>query len=109
MRHAWMVSLSALLVSLSAHAAQPVPDPRLEQSYNTFVVPNIQRSVEFERTLPQPARRARPAVNEQNMKQMGDGLYVERSLLPRGGADDEPGVIRVFPGSSTGASTPRRP
>src|SRR5579859_156314 len=109
MRYALAVSLSSVLMSLSAHAAQPVPDPRLEQSYNTLVVPNIQRSVEFERTLPQPIQRARPAVNEQDMKRMADGLYVERSLLPRGGADDEPGVIRVFPGSSTGASAPRRP
>jgi hypothetical protein len=107
MRCALLVSLSIATMSLSAHAAPPVPDPRLEQSYNMFVVPNIQRSVEFERTLPQPVQRPRPAVNEQNMKQMADGLFVERSLLPRGGTEDEPGVIRVYPNSSTGASRPK--
>jgi hypothetical protein len=45
MRCALLVSLSIATMSLSAHAAPPVPDPRLEQSYNVFVVPNIQRSV----------------------------------------------------------------
>jgi hypothetical protein len=52
-------------------------------------------------------QRQRPAVNEQDMKQVADGLFVERSLLPRGGAQDEPGVIRVYPSSSQGASAPR--
>jgi hypothetical protein len=104
MRYVLLVSL----VSLSAYAAPPVPDPRLEQSFNTQVVPNINRSVEFDRTLPQPAQRQRPAVHEQDVKQVADGLFIERSLLPRGGAQDEPGVIRVYPNSSSGASAPSR-
>ena len=108
MRYALMVSLSFATMSLSAYAAAPVPDPRLEQTFNTQVVPSINRSVEFDRTLPQAPQRVRPAVHEQNMKEVADGLFVERGLLPRGGAADEPGVIRVFPGSSSGSSAPKR-
>ena len=93
-----LVLLVAVAVSLPALAAPPVPDPRIEQVFNTFVVADIQRSVSFERTLPPPPARPRPVVNEQDMKRLGDGLYVERSLLPRGGREaGEPGVIRVFP------------
>jgi hypothetical protein len=89
---------AAVAVSLPALAAPPVPDPRMEQAFNTFAVADIQRSVSFERTLPPPLERPRPVVNEQDMKRLGDGLYVERSLLPRGGREaEEPGVIRVFP------------
>ncbi len=95
------------LVSLSAYAAPPVPDPRVEQVYNTQVVPNINRSVDFERTIPVPVERPKPPVNEQNVKQVAEGVYVDRNLLPRGGSQDEPGVIRVFPSSSSGASAPR--
>jgi hypothetical protein len=104
---AGLLSLSAGLVSFSAHGAPPVPDPRIEQVYNTQVVPNIQRSVELERTLPQPLLRDKPAVHEQDVKEVAQGVYVERGLLPRGGERDEPGVIRVFPSSSQGASAPR--
>jgi hypothetical protein len=103
MRPAFAISL---LVSLSAYAAPPVPDPRLEQSYNLQVVPNIQRSLEFDRTIPQPAARAKPQVPEQDVKQVAEGVFVERALLPPSGAD-EPGVIRVYPGASTGASAPK--
>ena len=88
---------AAVAVSLPSLAAPPVPDPRIEQALNSFVVADIQRSVDFARTLPQPLARPQPAVNEPDMKRLGDGLYVERSLLPHGGRDEEPGVIRVFP------------
>ena len=88
---------AAVAVSLPALGAPPVPDPRIEQVFNTFVVADVQRPVDFQRTLPQPPARARPVVNEPGMKRLGDGLYVERSLLPHGGRDEEPGVIRVFP------------
>jgi hypothetical protein len=106
MRCALLVSLSIATMSLSAHAAPPVPDPRLEQTYNTQVVPNIQRSVEFDRTIPQPAARQKPQVQDHDAKQVADGVFVERSLLPPSRAD-EPGVIRVYPNSSTGASRPK--
>ena len=103
MRYVILVSL----VSLSAHAAPPVPDPRVEQVYNQQVVPSIHRSVDFERTIPQAVARPKPAVNEQDAKQVADGVYVERNLLPPG-REDEPGVIRVYPNSSSGASAPSR-
>jgi hypothetical protein len=98
----------SLLMSLSAYAAPPVPDPRIEQIYNTQVVPGIHRSVDFDRTIPPPAVREKAQVPEQDVKQVANGVFVERSLLPRGGAADEPGVIRVYPGSSEGASAPAR-
>src|SRR2546421_13037376 len=90
--------VGSLCMVPAAYAAQPVPDPRLEQVYNNLVVAEIQRSVSFERTLPQPPARSNPPVHEQDMKRVGDNLYVERSLLPRSSAAaDEQGVIRVFP------------
>jgi hypothetical protein len=109
MRRAFAISLLiSLVISLSAYAAPPVPDPRLEQTYNTQVVPNIHRSVEFDRTIPPPAAREKPQVQDQDAKQVADGVFVDRGLLPPS-RPDEPGVIRVFPSSSSGGSAPPRP
>ena len=84
-------------VSLSAYGAQPVPDPRLDPYYNAIAIASIHRSVELERAVPAVAPRQKPAVREGEMREVRDAVYVERALLPRGGLEDERGVIRVYP------------
>ena len=94
-------ALTALVFTGLAQAQQaPVPDPRLEPQLGRIVMAEIQRSVLFERTMPPRetfAGQPRPQVNERDMVRAGDHIYVERSLLPRGVATDEPGAVRVFP------------
>jgi hypothetical protein len=94
--------LVAALVSLPALAQKaPVPDPRLEQRVNQLLIAEINRSVQFERTIPRPASllapRPEPVVEERDMVRAADGLYIERSLMPRGALTDGAGAVRVFP------------
>ena len=98
MRHVAAVLLLGAVMSLPAHAAQPVPDPRLDPYYNMIAIATIHRSVELDRTVPPLLGKAKPQVRESDMREVRDGVFVERSLLPRSGAaEDERGVIRVFP------------
>jgi hypothetical protein len=74
----------------------PVPDPRLEVVLSTTVISQIERSVAFDKTLPPPAVRPRPQVNEPDLARLKDDVYVERSLMPQRGApaDGEAVIIR---------------
>ena len=92
----WLL-VPAVLMVLPAYAAQPVPDPRLDPYYNTIAIATIHRSVELDRTMPPVVAKAKPAVREDGMREVREGVFVERALLPRGGQTDERGVIRVYP------------
>jgi hypothetical protein len=94
----------AVLATSSAVAQKaPVPDPRLEPIYSRIVLAEIQRSVMFERTLPQPVLGQRaliegliPLVTEPDMVRVDDNLFIERSLLSPRPAPDDPGAVRIF-------------
>jgi hypothetical protein len=85
--------LAALPVA--AQQRPPAPDPRLEMALSTTVISSMERSVAFDKTLPPPATRPRPAVNEPDMAKVDDAIYVERRLLPQRAELDDPEVVRV--------------
>ena len=85
----------ALLVWVIPATAQQRPDPRLELTLNTTVIKEMQRSVDFSKTIPPPAVRPRPAVNEPYMAKMDDAIYVDRRLLPQRVESDDSEVVRV--------------
>lgn len=90
--------LLAFVAASSAAQQRPVPDPRLEVALSTTVIKETQRTVEFHKTMPQPATRARPPVDEPHMARMADGVYVDRRWVPARVASDDPNAVRVRPG-----------
>lgn len=85
-------------IAASAAAQQrPVPDPRLEVALSTTVIKETHRTVEFHKTLPPIAVRARPPVDEPYMARMADGVYVDRRSMPARAASDDPFAVRVRP------------
>jgi hypothetical protein len=84
-------------VALPAAAQQrpPVPDPRLEVALSTTVIQGSERSVAFDKTLPPPAVRPRPQVNEPEMAKLKDDVYVERSLMPQRGGSEDPEAVHI--------------
>ena len=85
----------AVLVWVIPAAAQQGPDPRLELALNTTVIKEMQRSVDFSKTIAPPAVRPRPAVNEPYMAKVDDAIYVDRRLLPQRAESDDSEVVRV--------------
>lgn len=90
--------LWAVLIAAPAAAQQraPVPDPRLEVALSTTVIKETQRAVEFHKTLPPPAARPRPPVDEPDLARMGEGVYLDRRWVPArtDGYDPEAVLIR---------------
>jgi hypothetical protein len=89
-----------ILLALGVLAALPVaaqqrPDPRVELALNTTVINEMQRSVDFSKTLP-PSVRPRPAVNEPYMAKVDDAIYVDRRLLPQRAEPDDPEAVRIL-------------
>jgi hypothetical protein len=83
-----------LALAASCAAAQPrtpVPDPRLEAALSATLIKESERSVQPHRTLPRIAMRP-PRVEEPDMARMGEGVYVERRLLPPRGPHDPEAV-----------------
>ena|SRR2546428_1248608 len=85
----------AVLVWVIPATAQQRPDPRLELALNTTVIKEMQRSVDFSKTIPPPAVRPRPTVNEPYMAKVDDAIYVDRRLLPQRIESDDSEVVRV--------------
>jgi hypothetical protein len=75
--------------------AQQRPDPRIEQTINQTLIVAMERSVTPAKTIP-PVRVARPAVPEPDFKQVDDGLYIDRRLLPPSGQSDDPNAVRIY-------------
>jgi hypothetical protein len=91
------VAAVAVLATSSAFAATPGPDPRVEQALSTNVISQVERSVQFERTVPALEKPRKPAVDHGEMLQVREDVYVDRRLAPqRGGGTDE-NAIRVSP------------
>src|SRR3954467_4829306 len=91
----WLV---VVLATGSAAAATPAPlDPRVEQALSTNVIAQIERSVQFEKTLPTVQAPRKPEVDRGEMLQVRDGVYIDRRLAPDTGATDSGRAIRVFP------------
>jgi hypothetical protein len=68
-----------LLIALPVSAQQaPIPDPRIEVALSATVVKETERSVAPEKTLPQPAVRAKPRVEEPDMAKLREGVYAAR-------------------------------
>jgi len=87
-----------LLVSLASPAwAQQRPDPRVEQVINQTLIVAMERSVAPAKTIP-PVKVERPAVPEPEFKQVHDGLYIDRRLLPPSGRSDDPNAVRIYRG-----------
>lgn len=85
----------ALAGPVLAQQRAPVPDPRLEVALSTTVIKESQRSVEFHKTVPQPAARPRAAVDEPYMARAGDGVYIDRRLVPHRDGSDDPEAVRI--------------
>jgi hypothetical protein len=84
-----------VLAALPA-GAQQRPDPRLELALNTTVIKEMQRSVDFSKTIPTPAARPRPAVDEPYMAKVDDAIYIDRRLLPQRAEPDDPEAVRIL-------------
>lgn len=92
--------LPLLLTFIAASAAaqqRPVPDPRLELALSATLVKETRRSVDFHRSVPQPAVRARPPVDEPYMARMAESVYVDRRWIPARAVSDDPNAVRVRP------------
>jgi hypothetical protein len=59
------------------------------------VIQGSERSVAFDKTLPPPAVRPRPQVNEPEMAKLKDDVYVERSLMPQRGGSEDPEAVHI--------------
>jgi hypothetical protein len=93
-----LLPLGLTFIAFAAGAQQrPVPDPRLEVALSTTVIKEAARSVELHKTMPQPAVRARPAVDEPYMAKMGEAVYVDRRWVPPRAASDDPDAVRIRP------------
>jgi hypothetical protein len=92
-----LVFLVAVLTTGMASAAAPGPDPRLEQALNTNVISQVERSVRFERTLPQVEKPRRPVVDHGEAAQVAEDVYLDRRLAPAKASPDGGPAIRVFP------------
>jgi len=90
-RYLWFV---AAFTTGAASAAGV--DPRLELALSTNLIANIDRSVQFDKTIP-PVRPAKPAVDSGQAVRMAEDVYVDRSLAPKQPAAGDEKAIRVFP------------
>ena len=84
----------AILATGSALAA---PDPRLEQALSTNVISQVERSVQFGRTLPQVERPAKPVVDHGEMLEVRNDVFIDRRLVSDNQTRDNEPAIRVFP------------
>ena len=92
MRLRFLVLVAAAATG-SAGAATPAPDPRLEQALNQNVISQINRSTDFDRTIPP----LKPPVEPGQGARVAEDVYVDPRLMPsRGGSSTEP-AIRVDP------------
>lgn len=62
------------------------------------MIKEAQRSLEFHKTMPQPAARPQPAVDEPHMAKVGEAIYVDRRWVPARTLSDDPDAVRVRPG-----------
>jgi hypothetical protein len=84
--------------ALAQQTARPQLPPQVaETALNTNVISQINRSVEFAKTMPQPAK-ARPPMEDPEMLKAGEDLYIDRKLVPQRATTDDERAIRVFPG-----------
>jgi hypothetical protein len=82
-------------------------DPRLDLALSTNVLSQVERSVQFEKTLPQPARLPKPAVDPSEAVQVSQDVYIDRRLVPQSRSTDD-NAIRVSPRDASGSPTDRR-
>jgi hypothetical protein len=93
-KYSWLV---VLLATGSAAAATPAPlDPRLEQALSTNLIAQVERSVQFEKTVPQVEAPRKPVVDHGEMLEVRDGVYLDRRLAPDRSATDNEKAIRIF-------------
>src|SRR3954469_9638877 len=89
-------ALFVVAVFMMGTASAAGIDPRLDQAINTNLIASAERSVQFEKTLPQPVLPAKPAVDHGEMAKVGEGVYVERRLIPQAGATQDDKAIRIY-------------
>jgi hypothetical protein len=94
-----MDRIACVLIALVVFPAwaQQRPDPRIESVINQTLIVAMERSVTPAKTIP-PLKVARPAVPEPDFKQVDDGLYIDRRLLPPSGQSDDPNAVRIYRG-----------
>jgi hypothetical protein len=91
-----MVVALATAATAAGAAAAPGPDPRLEVALSTNLISQIERSVQFEKTLQQTAKPPKPAVDPGEMVKVHEDVYLDRKLAPQQGPASGEGAVRVF-------------
>jgi hypothetical protein len=87
---------AALACGTTAAAQPPGPDPRLESAISTILISQVERSVQFAKTMPQPEKPKKPAVDQGEAVKVHDDVYVDRRLMPNAGASYDESSVRVF-------------
>lgn len=94
--------VGAMLGAATAVAAAPGDDPRLDQrleaALGTYVISQLDRSVQLSRTMPPPVEHPRKrAVDDGEAVRMSEHVYVDRALMPGGAMPRGEDAVRVFP------------
>jgi hypothetical protein len=84
------------MISGTAAAAPPGPDPRLEAALSTNILSQVERSVQFQRTLPQPEKPRKPSVDEGAMQRVQEDVYIDRRLVPQPVGPADEGAVRIY-------------
>ena len=94
------VCAGALLGASTALAAPPGNDPRLNQrleaALGTYVISQLDRSVQLSRTMPSVEKPGKPRVDDGEAVKVGEDVYVDRRLIPGGAAPRGEDAVRIF-------------
>lgn len=90
------LAFASLAFSAAALAQPPGPDARLESALSTVLISQVERSVQFAKTMPQAEAKKKPAVDKGEAVKVHDDVYVDRRLLPSSAASDDESAVRVF-------------
>lgn len=94
------VFAGAVLGASTALAAAPGSDPRLNQrlegALGTYVISQLDRSVQLSRTMPSVQRPAKPVVDDGEAVKVGEDIYVDRRLMPGSAAPGGEDAVRIF-------------
>lgn len=97
-RFALRLLLLALIASPALAAAPDLRlNQRLEAAMGTYVISQLDRSVQLYKTLPPAGQPRKPVVDRGEAVKVHEDVYVDRRLMPGSGAASDEKALRVFP------------